>query len=130
MADVVPWWVVKKIVPVCGRIWRRALLILDADPSSEAEGRTLRPPAPASLLWLQERVVCVRRGGHDSLPKYLRTVFLVLGPEPRLLGQALAASITLVSHGRASRLRTQGGEAGGGRSLAHPTWGMGPIEEQ
>lgn len=37
------------------------------------------------------------RGRHHSLPKYLRTVFLPLGPEPRPLGQALTASISLVS---------------------------------
>lgn len=37
------------------------------------------------------------RGRHHSLPKYLRTVFLALGPEPRPLGQALTASISLVS---------------------------------
>lgn len=46
-------------------------------------------------------VSCVGRGGHHSLPKYLWTVFLALGPEPRPLGQALAASITLVSLRRA-----------------------------
>lgn len=44
----------------------------------------------------------MRGGGYRSLPKYLRTVFLVLGPEPRLLGQALAASIPLVSRGPAA----------------------------
>ena len=54
-------------------------------------------PPPASLLRLQERVGCVRRGGHHSLPKYLRTVFLALGLQPRPWGQALTASITLVS---------------------------------
>lgn len=37
------------------------------------------------------------RGGYHSLPKYLRTVFLALGLEPRPSGQALAVSITLVS---------------------------------
>lgn len=50
----------------------------------------------------------MRRGGYRSLPKYLRTVFLVLGPEPRLLGQALAVSITLVSLGQADPGRGEG----------------------
>lgn len=54
--------------------------------------------------------LCAEGGGQHSLPKYLRTVFLVLGLEPRLSGQALAVSITLVSHGPADSGQGVGGK--------------------
>lgn len=75
-------------------------------------------PPPASLLRLQERVGCVWRGGHHSLPKYLRTVFLALGLQPRPSGQALTASITLVSLRQASPGHREGRREEAGAWLA------------
>lgn len=59
------------------------------------------------------------RGRHHSLPKYLWTVFLALGPEPRPFGQAVSASITLVSLGQAGPGHCEGKpeEAGGWLTL-------------
>lgn len=78
--------------------------------------------------------LCVE-GWAPFSPQMFTDSALALGPEPRRSDQALAVSITLVSVGQAGRpwmwggVEGEGGIVGGGRSLAHPMWGMGDAEQ-
>lgn len=107
----------------------KSLMLIPAPKQSDRLHGLLLPPPPTppqSLhkpLWLQERAVC--RGGYHSLPKYLRTVFLALGLEPRPAGQALAVSITLVSLRQAGPGHREGRREEAGAWLPlHGGWAM------
>lgn len=79
-------------------------------------------------LWLQEKSWLCAEGRVPFTPQIFTDSVLSAGPRAKALGSS-PGCVHYSCLPRAGRPWTQGGEAGEGRSLAHPAWGMGPVEQ-